>query len=256
MLSGLAGKVILCAGSATGIGAECALRLAKEGARIVVGDLNLTAAQALIDSITASGGEGLAVEFDIAEPESVRALVSRAVAHFGGLDGMHINATDRKRNREDFDLLTTELEVFDRVHTVSLRGHLLCSRFGLPEILKRGGGPIVYTSSDSGKGAANVRMSYAIAKAGLNALMRHVAFRYGREGIRANTVSPGLVFTDAMIGNTTEEERVQLAVKIPSTRPGTPQDIGGVVTFLMSDDARYINGQAISVNGGALMAVG
>ena len=256
MSSSLADKVVVCAGSATGIGAETALRLAKEGARVVIGDVNLAAAQALVDQIAAAGGQGLAAEFDIVEPESVRALVASAVAHFGGLDAMHVNATDRQRNREDFDLLGTELEVFDRVHTVSLRGHLLCSRFGLPEILKRGGGSIVYTSSDSGKTPANVRMSYGIAKAGLNALMRHVAFRYGREGIRANTVSPGLVFTDAMIRNTTEEERVQMAAKIPSTRPGAPADIAGVVAFLMSDDARYINGQAISVNGGALMNVG
>jgi NAD(P)-dependent dehydrogenase (short-subunit alcohol dehydrogenase family) len=256
MLSGLAGKVVLCAGSATGIGAVTALRLAREGARVVIGDVNRAAAQESIDKIAASGGEGLAVEFDITEPDSVRDLVAKTVAHFGGLDCMHINATDRQRNREDFDLLSTELDVFDRVHKVSLRGHLLCSRFGLPEILKRGGGSLVYTSSDSGKGAANVRMSYGIAKAGLNALMRHVAFRYGREGIRANTVSPGLVFTDAMIGNTTEDERAEMARKIPSTAPGSPTDIAGVVAFLMSDDARYINGQAVSVNGGALMAVG
>lgn len=256
MLSGLAGKVVICAGSGTGIGAETVLRLADEGARVAIGDVNLAAAQAVVDQITASGGEALAVEFDIAEPESVRALVAETVAHFGGLDAMHINATDRLRNREDFDLLTTELDVFDRVHTVSLRGHLLCSRFGLPEILKRGGGTIVYTSSDSGKSAANVRMSYGIAKAGLNALMRHVAFRYGREGIRANTVSPGLIATDAMVRNTTEQERVEMASTVPSTHIGTPKDIAGVVAFLMSDDARYINGQAISVNGGKLMAVG
>jgi NAD(P)-dependent dehydrogenase (short-subunit alcohol dehydrogenase family) len=256
MLAGLTGKVVLCAGSATGIGAETALRLASEGARVVIGDVNLAAAQGVIDKIVASGGEGLALEFDIVEPESVRALVAQTVAHFGGLDCMHVNATDRRRNREDFDLLSTEVEVFDRVHLVSLRGHLLCSRFGLPEILKRGGGSIVYTSSDSAKGAANVRMSYGIAKAGLNALMRHVAFRYGRQGIRANTVSPGLIATEAMVGNTTEEERAQLAIKIPSTRIGTPRDIAGFVAFLMSDDAQFINGQAISVNGGALMAVG
>jgi NAD(P)-dependent dehydrogenase (short-subunit alcohol dehydrogenase family) len=256
MLLGLKDKVVLCAGSATGIGAETALRLAEEGARVVIGDVNLAGAQAVIDKIQEGGGEGLAVEFDIAEPDSVRALVAKAVARFGGLDGMHVNATDRKRNNEDFDLLTTELDVFDRVHTVSLRGHLLCAKAGLPEILKRGGGAIVFTSSDSGKSPANVRMSYGIAKAGLNAMMRHIAFRYGRDGIRANTVSPGVVFTDAMIRNTTPEERVQMTAKIPSTRPGAPADIAGVVAFLLSDDARYINGQAISVNGGALMAVG
>jgi NAD(P)-dependent dehydrogenase (short-subunit alcohol dehydrogenase family) len=256
MSTSLSGKVILCAGSATGIGAECALRMAAEGAHLIIGDLNLDAAQELVDKIEALPGRGLAVQFDISDPASVQQLIAKGVSHFGGLDGMHINATDRLRNREDFDLLSTELDVFDRVLLVSLRGHLLCARAGLPEMLKRGGGAIVFTSSDSGKTPANVRMAYSIAKAGLNALMRHVAFRYGREGIRANCVSPGVVMTDAMIGNTTEEERQQMAAGIPSTGPGTPEDIAGVVAFLMSQDARYINGQAISINGGKVMAIG
>ena len=142
MLSGLAGKVFLCAGSATGIGAECARRLGREGARIVVGDINLPGARAVIEEIAAAGGEGLAVEFDIRDPDSVRALVARTVEHFGGLDGMHVNATNRKRNDEDLDVVRTELEVFDLMHTIVLRGHLLCTRFGLPEMLKRGGGPM------------------------------------------------------------------------------------------------------------------
>jgi len=256
MSTRLSGKVILCAGSATGIGAECVLRMAAEGAHLVIGDLNLEAAQALVGKFDGLPGQGLAVQFDISDPDSVKALVETGVRHFGGLDCMHINATDRLRNREDFDLLTTELDVFDRVLLVSLRGHLLCARAGLPEMIKRGGGSIVFTSSDSGKTPANARMSYSIAKAGLNALMRHVAFRYGRDGIRANCVSPGLVITDAMIGNTTEEERQQMAAGIPSTRPGSTEDIAGVVAFLMSEDARYINGQAISINGGKVMAIG
>ena len=252
----LAGKVVLCAGSATGIGAETALRLGREGARVVIGDVNLAGAQAVIDKIVASGGEGLAVEFDISEPESVQALVARTVGHFGGLDLMHVNATDRRLNRQDLDILNTPIEVFDRVHSVSLRGHVLCTRYGLPEILKRGGGAIVYTSSDAGKGAAPVRMSYAVAKAGLNALMRHVALTYGRKGVRANTVSPGLIATDAMVGNTTEEERALLAAKIPSTHRGVPADVAAMVAYLLSDEAAYVNGQAISINGGSTMAVG
>jgi NAD(P)-dependent dehydrogenase (short-subunit alcohol dehydrogenase family) len=256
MLPGLAGKTLLCAGSATGIGAETARRLASEGARIVIGDVNLPGAQAVIDQIVAVGGEGLAVEFDISEPDSVRDLVARTVEHFGGLDGMHINATNNKRTDEDLDVIRTELEVFDLMHAIVLRGHLLCTRFGLPEMLKRGGGPIVYTSSDGGKSAAEIRMSYYVAKAGLNALMRHVALRYAREGIRANAVCPGLVITDALVRGTTEEERAHMASKIPSGRAGSPKDIAGMVAFLMSDDAQHVNGQAISVNGAALMAVG
>jgi NAD(P)-dependent dehydrogenase (short-subunit alcohol dehydrogenase family) len=255
-MRGLAGKVLLCAGSATGIGAETARRLASEGARIVIGDVNPAGAQGVVDEIMGKGGEALAVEFDIGDPDSVRRLIARTVEHFGVLDGMHVNATNNKRTDEDLDAVRTDLEVFDLMHSIVLRGHLLCTRFGLPEMLKRGGGPIVYTSSDGGKSAADIRMSYYVAKAGLNALMRHVAFRYAREGIRANAVCPGIIMTDAVLRGTTAEERVQMTSKIPSGRAGTPQDIAGMVAFLMSDDAQHVNGQAISVNGGSLMAVG
>jgi NAD(P)-dependent dehydrogenase (short-subunit alcohol dehydrogenase family) len=250
------GKVVLCAGSATGIGAATALRLGREGAKVVIGDVNQAGAQAIIDQIVAEGGEGLALEFDIAEPESVQALIAQTVSHFGGLDLMHVNATDRRLNRQDFDAVSTELEVFDRVHTVSLRGHLLCTRYGIPEILKRGGGAIVYSSSDASKAPANVRMSYGVAKAGLNALMRHVAFRWGKEGIRANAITPGSIVTDAMIGNTSEAERTEMARRVPSPRLGKPDDIAALVAFLLSDEAEWINGQAISINGGSIMAVG
>jgi NAD(P)-dependent dehydrogenase (short-subunit alcohol dehydrogenase family) len=247
------GKVVLCAGSATGMGAETALRLGREGAKVVIGDVNLAGAQKVIDQIISDGGEGMAAEFDIAEADSVKAMVDQVVDRFGRLDLMHVNATDRKRNNEDYDAVTTDLEVFDRVHTVSLRGHLLCTRFAVPAMLKAGGGSIVYTSSDAGKSAAPQKMSYYIAKAGLNGLMRHVATRWGAEGIRANCVCPGLIMTDAVLINTTEEFRRQALKGVPSTRLGNVQDIAALVAFLLSDEAGWINGQAVSVDGGSVM---
>ena len=247
------GKVALCAGSATGMGAAAALRLAREGAKVVIGDVNQKAAQSVIDQIVAEGGEGLAVEFDIVEEESVKSLVGQTVARFGRLDGLHVNATDRKLNNQDFDLLTTDLAVFDRLHKVSLRGHLLCSRYAVPEMLKVGGGAIVYTSSDASKGAAPSKMSYYIAKAGLNGLMRHVAIRYGREGIRANCICPGIIMTEAVLTNTSEQMRADALQRIPSTRLGDVEDIATLTAFLLSDEAGWINGQAISVSGGSVM---
>ncbi|HEY3696016.1 SDR family NAD(P)-dependent oxidoreductase [Phenylobacterium sp.] len=247
------GKVALCAGSATGMGAETALRLGREGARVVVGDVNLDAAQKLVDRMVSEGGEGLAITFDIADPDSVKALVDRTVERFGKLDLMHVNATDRKLNLQDYDAVTTDLEVFDRMHAVSLRGHLLCTRFAVPEMLKAGGGAIVYTSSDAGKTSAPQRMSYYIAKAGLNGLMRHTAIRWGKEGVRANCICPGVILTDAVLVNTTEEFREQQRRRVPSPRLGTMQDIAALVAFLLSDEAGWINGQAVSVDGGSVM---
>jgi NAD(P)-dependent dehydrogenase (short-subunit alcohol dehydrogenase family) len=247
------GKVALCAGSATGMGAETALRLGGEGAKVVIGDVNLEGAQKVADQIIAGGGQAAAFTFDIAEPDSVKALIDQTVGRFGGLDVMHVNATDRKLNRQDYDVVSTDLAVFDRMHTVSLRGHLLCTRFAIPEMLKRGGGAICYTSSDAGKTAAPQRMSYYIAKAGLNGLMRHVAIRWGKEGIRANTVCPGIIMTDAVKINTTEEFRAEALERVPSTRLGNVQDIAAAVAFLLSDEAGWINGQAVSVDGGSVM---
>jgi NAD(P)-dependent dehydrogenase (short-subunit alcohol dehydrogenase family) len=247
------GKVALCAGSATGMGAETAQRLALEGAKVVVGDVQLQSAQQLVERIKADGGEALALEFDIAREESVRGLVAQTAERFGRLDLMHVNATDRQLNRQDYDVVTTDLAVFDRMHTVSLRGHLLCSRFAIPEMLKGGGGAIVYTSSDAGKTAAPSRMSYYIAKAGLNGLMRHVAVRWGREGIRANSICPGIILTDAVMINTSEAERDEMRARVPSRRLGKVQDIAALVSFLLSDEeAGWINGQAVSVDGGSV----
>jgi NAD(P)-dependent dehydrogenase (short-subunit alcohol dehydrogenase family) len=247
------GKIALCAGSATGMGAETAARLASEGAKVVVADVQLEAAERLVQQIAADGGAAMAAGFDIAEEESVRGLIARVVERFGRLDLMHVNATDRTLNRQDFDVVSTDLAVFDRLHAVSLRGHLLCTRFAIPEMLKTGGGAIVYTSSNASKTGAPSRMSYYIAKAGLNGLMRHVATRFGREGIRANCICPGVILTDAVLLNTSEAEREEIGRRLPSPRLGNVHDIASLVAFLLSDEAGWINGQAVSVDGGSVM---
>ena len=250
------GKVALCAGSATGMGAMTARRLAGEGAKVVVADINEAGAQALIESIRADGGEAMALGFDITEEQSVSDTIARVVAEHGALNLMHVNATDRERNLEDKDVVSTDLAVFDRMHKVSLRGHLLCSRFAIPEMLKAGGGAIVYTSSGASKGSAPMRMSYYIAKAGLNGLMRHVAERWGKEGIRANCVCPGVIMTDAIRINMSQAERDAALRLTPSPRHGSEEDVASLVSFLLSDEeAGWINGQAVNLNGGSLMAV-
>jgi NAD(P)-dependent dehydrogenase (short-subunit alcohol dehydrogenase family) len=250
------GKVVVCAGSATGMGADTARWLGREGAKVVIGDVNLAGAEALAEEIRGAGGEALAVEFDIVEEESVNALIAAAVRQFGKLDLMHVNATDRKLNRQDGDALSTDLAVFDRMISVSLRGHLLCTRAAIPEMLKVGRGAIVYTSSDISKRPGAQRVSYQTAKSGLNGLMRHVATRWGPEGIRANAVTPGLILTKAVLINTSDAEREALRRQTPSTRLGSEQDVAALVTFLLADEAEWINGQAISVDGGSVMMGG
>jgi NAD(P)-dependent dehydrogenase (short-subunit alcohol dehydrogenase family) len=249
------GKVAVCAGSATGMGAETAFRLAQEGAKVVVGDINIVAAEALIERIRAAGGEAIARAFDIAEEASVGALFDAAASAYGGVDLMHCNAADLGVVRRDYDALKVDLEVFDQSLKVGLRGHLLCTRAAIPLMLKRGRGAIVYTSSDASKSAAPGLVSYYVLKAGLNGLMRHVATRWGPKGVRANAICPGVVLTETVMRNMSDEAREAGRAATPSPRLGKVEDVAALVAFLLADEAEWINGQAISINGGSVMGI-
>jgi len=252
-MKGLASKVVVCAGSATGIGAASARRLGAEGAKVVIGDINLAGAQRVVDEIVAAGGEGMAVEFDIAVESTVANLFAATVDRYGGLDLLHCNAADTRPGVPDYDACNTDLAVFDNTLAVNLRGHLLCTRAAIPLMLKQGKGSIVYTSSDAANSQAPISFSYYISKAGCSALMRHVALRWGKENIRANAVCPGATLTDMLKINWSEAQQERALARMPSTRLGEVDDIASLVAFLLSDEAAWINGQAVSINGGALM---
>lgn len=251
----LRNKSILVIGAGTGIGAATVRRLASEGARVCVADINLPAAEAVAAEITGAGGEAFAVHIDIADEASVNAAVSAAATRLGGLDGAHVNAADLRVIFEDSDALDVDMAVFDRTLSVNLRGHMLCTRAVLPHLLERDGGAIVYTSSGAADQGEAERPSYAASKSGLNALMRHVASRWGRSGVTANCVAPGFVITAEMEagGQVPPEFVKQTMAHTPSRRLGRSEDIAGVVAMLLSEDGQWINGQVLHVNGGALM---
>lgn len=256
MKSRLEGRRIIVFGSATGIGAATVKRLTEEGARVCAADINLDGATATAKE---SGGDSFAVHVDISDEASVNQAVEAAVARLGGLDGAHINAADLRVIMEDSDALALDLAVFDRTIAVNLRGHLLCTRAVVPHLLKNQASSIVYTSSGSAHGGEPTRPSYAMSKAGVNALMRHVAARWGREGLTANVLAPGFTVTGEMkkqmAANASEAEQwAQFFMsKTPHTRLGESEDHAAVVALLLSDDGRWINGTVIDVNGGSLM---
>jgi NAD(P)-dependent dehydrogenase (short-subunit alcohol dehydrogenase family) len=249
----LADKVFIVAGGGSGIGEATAVRLARHGARVVVGDLRDGPAHEVAARIVGSGGDATAQVFDIVDEASVRALVSRAVDRYGGLDGIHINAADLDAVMHDSDAVDVPLAIYDRTLEVNLRGHLLCTRHAVPALLARGGGAIVYTSSGAAFMGEASRVAYAMAKSGLHALLRHVASRWGKQGIRANAVAPGLVMTDAVRRAMSEEACAQVLAITRSPRLGEPEDIAAAVAFLLSDDASWINGQVLSVDGGVTL---
>ncbi|MFK4793737.1 SDR family NAD(P)-dependent oxidoreductase [Sphingobium sp. ZW T5_29] len=252
----LTGRRIIVFGSATGIGAATVKRLAQEGARVCAADINVDGATQVAAE---AGGETFAVHVDISDEASVQKAVEAAVERFGGLDGAHINAADLRVIMEDSDALNVDLAVFDRTVAVNLRGHLLCTRAVLPHLTKNDASAIVYTSSGSAHGAEPTRPSYAMTKAGVNALMRHVASRWGREGVTANVLAPGFTVTGEMKkqmeANAVEAKRWadHFMAGTPHTRLGESEDHAAVVALLLSDDGRWINGSIVDVNGGSLM---
>lgn len=248
-----AGKVAICFGGAVGIGARSAERLAAGGAKVIIGDVNLDAARQTAQGICDAGGEATAVICDISNEDQVAAAVKAAVDRFGGLDLVHQNAADAGLVAQDSDILENELSLFDDTIAVNLRGSVICTRLTIPELLKRGGGAIVYTSTDGVYTQGKYQYFYRMSKAGLNSLMRSVALRYGKEGVRANVVSPGLILADDG-GHIMPEEITRAHLeRTPSTRLGKPSDVAAMVDFLLSPDAAWVTGQNISVNGGYLM---
>ena len=244
----LAGKAGIVAGGGHGIGAATARRLAAEGASVIVGDLDLAAADRVVAEIDKAGGTARAVAFDLAEAASIARLVDAAVAAFGGLDYLHANAL--YASPQDSDLLEIPLAEFDRTIAVNLKGYVLLTRSALPHLLARGGGAIIYMSSAASLVGGVQHAAYSIAKAGLNGVTRHVAARWGRDGVRANAIAPGLVLTGTVRRNVPAEFQALALQRSPSPRLGTPEDIAALVAHLVSDDGAWINGQVISADGG------
>jgi NAD(P)-dependent dehydrogenase (short-subunit alcohol dehydrogenase family) len=252
-MRGLKGKVVAIVGAATGIGKATAIRLAEEGAHLVLGDINIAGIEAVARQVNEAGGKAVATGCDISDDASVKALVELTVKTYGGLDGMHANAADLAVVLSDTNAVDVPLDIFDRTMAVNLRGHLLCTRHAVPELLKRGGGAIVYTSSAAAFVGEPERVSYAVSKSAINALMRHVASRWGKEGIRANAVAPGLVLTETTsAGMPVEMQQMAIAMG-RSPRLGKPEDIAAMVALLFSDDGDWINGQVVGVDGGVTM---
>lgn len=254
-MRGLNAKAVLVAGGAGGIGTATCLRLAEEGARVAVGDLDRDAAEAVAGQIRSAGGEALSMGLDIGDEESVISAVQATVEAFGRLDGVHVNAADLSPETigRDTDAVDIDLDAFDRTIRTNLRGHLLCTRHAVPQLLEGGGGALVYTSSAAAFIGERERPAYAVAKSGINAMVRHVASKWGKKGVRANAIAPGLVLTDTIQQSLDPSFRDMALKGSRSPRLGRPADIAAMVAFLLSADAEWINGQVVSVDGGATM---
>ncbi len=253
----LAGKVVLVTGGGGGLGAAVALRCAAEGAAVVIGDLDEAAGLRVADEISAMGGRALGRGLDGRDEASLAALARATTDAFGGLDGAVFCAADMSLVPRDHDALTIDLAVFDAVIAGHLRSQLLSTRAILPLLLERGGGALVFMSSQAAFSPAPMLAGYAAAKGGVNALMRHVAFTWGKQGVRANALAPGFVMTERNAldhgREAVEARRAASLARTPSTHAGEAGDVAAMAALLISDEGAWINGQVLNLDGGGTM---
>jgi NAD(P)-dependent dehydrogenase (short-subunit alcohol dehydrogenase family) len=245
------GKVAVVTGSGGGIGEGYAKRLASEGASVVVADIKLDGAERVAKDIGASGGNAIAVPLDISDNASPSEMANAAIEEFGGIDFLVNNAAIYGGMRNE-TLLEVEWEYYERFMQVNLNGALRCTRACYRAMADRGGGAIVNQSSTAAWMAVGY---YSLAKAGINSLTASLASELGPMNIRVNAVAPGPTDTEATREMVPEEYQQVLLAAMAIKRLGTPLDLAGTVAFLLSEDAAWLTGQTIPVDGGQIVRI-
>ncbi|MGA9028265.1 MAG: SDR family oxidoreductase [Steroidobacteraceae bacterium] len=250
-------KVAIITGAAGGIGTATARLMVDRGASVVLADMNLAAAEAAALPLRRAGGAVLALYLDLADEGSIEAMVRASLAHFGSIDVLHNNAADLTPATagRDHDIETMPTEVWDRTFHVNLRGTMLCCKHVLPHMVSRGAGSIINTASNLGMQGNLGQAAYAASKAAVIQLTRSIATSHGRRGIRCNTVSPGLVLTQAARDNLPPRLLEIVAGETLTPHLGEPLDVAHAVAFLASDEARYLTGHNLVVDGGTVAHV-
>ena len=242
-------KVGIVTGAGGGIGQAYAEALAREGAAVVVADINTDGAERVAAGIRAEGGSALAVHVDVSDPESAKAMADCTLAEFGGIDYLVNNAAIFGGMKLDF-LLTVDWDYYKKFMSVNLDGALLCTRVVYRKMAKRGGGAIVNQSSTAAWLYANY---YGLAKVGINGLTQQLSRELGGQNIRINAIAPGPIDTEANRTTTPQEMVADIVKAIPLSRMGQPEDLVGMCLFLLSDQARWITGQIFNVDGGQII---
>lgn len=247
-MRGLHKKVAFISGGAGGIGTATAERLIAEGARVAIADLDEKAAVALAGRL---GSDTLGLGVDIGDEASINAAIDAAHAHFGRLDILINNAalTSPAVMSRDTDVTDIPLDTWNQTLHVNLTGYMLCCRRAIPLMAAGGGGTIVNTASGAGLLADASRVAYGASKAAIISLTQYIATQHGKDRIRCNAIAPGPVAT-AQSREFASELFAIIERHMPMQELGMPEDAAALITFLASEDSRYINGQVIAIDGG------
>lgn len=244
-LNRLAGKSAVITGAAQGIGRAAAELFAREGARLIVTDTAEERIRCLAQSLVKSGAEAEAITGDVSEPEDARRMILAAVKRFGRIDILVANAGIMPQN----SIVEATPEDWDRVMSVDGRGMFLTCKYAIEEMLKTSGGSIVCLSSISGLAGQRGQSTYGPAKFVASGLTKHLAVEWAAEGIRVNAVAPGTIRTET-VKELPEEYLEPLRQAHPVKRLGEPSEVASAILFLASDEASFITGAILSVDGG------
>ncbi len=255
----LKNKVAIVTGAGQGIGKAISTSFAKEGADIVVADINFDSASGVREEIISLGRESLALKVDVTKEKEVQEMARKTIEKFGQIDVLVNNAGIAKT----LPFLKMSEEMWDRIIDVNLKGTFLCCKAVLSHMLKRKKGKIINISSKSAKSPASWFAAYSASKAGVIALTQSLALDVAKDGINVNAICPGIVFTPhwdrleieyaAKREMRVEEVREHLISKIPQGRAQTPEEVANVALFLASEQSSSMTGQSINVTGGQEM---
>ena len=247
----LDGKVCVITGAGGGMGREAALVFSEEGASVCVADVDVDAAE----RTAAEARDAFAVRVDVADSDSVAAMMRAAADRYGGIDVLYNNAGISPA--DDASILETEPEAWDHVQAVNTKGVYLCCRHGIPYLLERGGGSVINVASFVAlMGAATSQISYTASKGAVLALSRELAVEFARRGIRVNALCPGPVETPLLLRIWGEDPSAaqRRLVHLPMGRLAKPREIVNAALFLASEESSYVNGATFLVDGGLTAA--